>query len=87
MRTSNVPESAADRRRDRECWDVLWLVERPVIRGEGSGQDHLPKPDNPIHNPQPEKQLIDLQVDRVPGTHTNIAMVTNNNTLSPQKNN
>ena len=65
MLIHHLPECAPEWGCHRESWEILRLVEGPVVRGKRAGEDHLAESHNEVHDPEPHEELEDLEVDGV----------------------
>uniref|UniRef100_A0A8B9G7A7 Uncharacterized protein n=1 Tax=Amazona collaria TaxID=241587 RepID=A0A8B9G7A7_9PSIT len=61
-----VPERTAEGGEERECRDILGLLEGPIIGCEGAGQRHLAQGDHEVDEPEEHEEVEELERDEVP---------------------
>ena len=70
MSLVDSPEASAHRVQQGKGGYVPGFLEGPVVGSEGPGQCHLAQGDTEVHHPEQHEEIVDLQVDRVPGGRT-----------------
>jgi len=70
MSLVDSPEASAHRVQQGKGGYVPGFLEGPVVGSEGPGQCHLAQGDTEVHHPKQHEEIVDLQVDRVPGGRT-----------------